>query len=504
MELISFEFLFFCIISIFLYFIFPKKLKWFILLISSMFLLFYKNLSVFTVIQMLVILLTSYFGGLLIEKNEGKKSSKRIFVLSILLIVAELVLLKYNRLIIVPLNALFNLIGIDYVINFNVSNSLIGLSYYSLIMISYLADVYWKLIKPERNMLKCALFMSYFPILFSGPFIKYEKTRDSLYGGNKFNYHNLCYGFVKILWGCFKILIISQRLALFVSNVYQNINGDIGVGVYSILAILFFPIQLYANFSGTIDIITGVSKIIGIDLPKNFNAPFFATSITDFWRRWHITLGEWLKNYIFYPLLKSNAIQKLQTKINIKKFSVYISMLIMWTLIGIWHGGKMTFIIGSGVLQFVFMFFEDLLKPITDKIFPKIGIDKSKFSYKLFCIIRTYVLFAMAMVFFRSDSINQAIEMFRSIFVYNPWVLLDNNSIYLVGLDLLEFRILIIGVITLFIVDYLSTKGDVIEMLFSQNLVFRWMIIYILFFFIIVYGWYGPEYNPADFIYSNF
>lgn len=510
MELISFEFLFFSIISIILYFITPIKIKWITLLISSLYFLFYKNFSIVTIIEMLMILITAYGAGLMIDKYQGQKKSNIYLIVSIIIIVSELFILKYSSLIIGPINYLLNLANISYKVSLDVPNSLVGISYYSLMMIGYIVDIHRGSYKAEKNIFKCALFMSYFPILVSGPIIKYGDVKKNLYEGNRFNYHNLCYGLVRILWGIFKILIISQRINLFVDNVFIQLNAE-AVGVYSILAILLFPIQLYTNFSGSIDIIMGISRIIGIELPENFKAPFFSTSITEFWRRWHITLGEWLRNYIFYPLLKSSLMQKVNKKLKNKfnktignKVSLYISMLIMWTLIGIWHGGKLTFIIGSGLIQFVFMMFEDILEPITDKLFKKIAINKDVFSYKVFCIIRTYLLFSIALVFFRANSVGQAFEVFKSIFVYNPWVLLDNSSIYIMGIDLLDFRILIIGLMILFVVERLSIDGDVIEKLFKQNIVFRWLIIYALFFFVLIYGWYGPGYNPADFIYANF
>ena len=296
----------------------PKKIKWVVLFLSSMFMLFYKNLNINIFIQMLVVLLTTYIFGLLIDKNKETKKSKRYLIISITILVCELFLLKYNNLLEVPINYFIDLFGFDYNLNINFPNSILGLSYYSLMMIGYLSDVYMGETKAEKNIFKLALFMSYFPILISGPFIKYSKIKEELYEGNKFKYNNLCYGIVRILWGCFKLLIISQRLNLFINGVYENLGTETGIGVYSILAILFFPLQLYTNFSGSIDIIMGISKIIGINLPENFNSPFFSTSITELWRRWHITLGEWLRNYIFYPLLKSSGMQNLQKKFSKK------------------------------------------------------------------------------------------------------------------------------------------------------------------------------------------
>ncbi len=509
MSLTSLTFLEFCILALIIYFIVPKKIRWIVLLASSVTFLFWNNLSVYTVIQAIIVLLSAYIFGILIDKYHDTRKSKVFCVLGILIIIAQLIYLKYTNLFLVTANHIFNLFNININFGMVTRNSLLGISYYSLIMISYLIDVYRGTCKPQKNILKCALFMSYFPILTSGPFVRYENMEKDLYEGHKLKYDSLCKGLVRILWGVFKILVISQRCGYFVDTVY----GDLGTynGCFTIVAVILYTIQLYTNFSGSIDIIMGISEIIGINLPENFKAPFFSKTITEFWRNWHITLGSWLRDYIFYPLQKSNFIQKLNKKCkNIfgkkfgKKIPLYLSMFIMWTLIGIWHGGAYTFIIASGILQFIYIVLEDLLGPASEKINKKIGINTEAFSYKLYQALRTFLLFSFAMIFFRATSIGNGIQIIKSIFVYNPWVLTDNTTLFTAGLDLYDFRVLIISIIVLFIVDGLSRSGSVREKLFKQNIVFRWTIIYMLIFAILIFGCYGVGYDPAAFIYRQF
>lgn len=509
MNLTSVIFLCFCLITIIIYFIVPKKIQWIILLISNAIFLFYNNLNINTLIQSFLVLLTAYIIGIKIYKCNGNKWSKKYLILGIVIIVGQLFYLKYTNLFSITFNHILNLFHIEYRFNLIYRNTLIGISYYSLIMISYLIDVYRGVCKPQKNLLKCALFMSYFPILTSGPFVRYNDIENELYSKHKFNYHNFCSGLIRICWGVFKILVISKRLGFFVDTVYGNLSEY--PGFFTMIAILFFPLQLYTNFSGSIDIIIGISEIIGINLPENFNTPFFSKTITEFWRRWHITLGAWLRDYIFYPLAKSNIMQKLKNKVtNLfgkkigKKFSIYLSMLIMWLIIGIWHGGEYKYIISSGILQFIFMILEDLLEPICNQINKKIGIKTDVFSYKLYQVLRTYILFSFAMIFFRATSISNAIDIIKNIFIWNPWVLLDNSSLYNAGLDMLDFRVLIISLIILFVVERLKLTGSVREKLFNQNIIFRWTIIYILLFTIIIFGCYGVGYDPTAFIYGNF
>ncbi len=509
MLLTSFSFWLFLAITLIIYFIVPKKMQWVILLISSLVFLFYDNFHLSTVLQALFILLITYIGSQKIYEYQGTKKSKVYLLLSTLTILGLLVYLKYSNLFLVIFNHFCNLVHINHHFGMVYHNTLVGISYFSLIMISYLLDIYHGAHKPQKNIFKLALFMSYFPILTTGPFIRYENVNDELYDKHKFNYHNLCMGLLRIAWGLFKVLVISQRIAIFVDGVYGNYMQF--NGFYIVLAAMFFVIQLYTNFSGSIDIIMGVSEIMGITLPENFQAPFFSKTITEFWRRWHITLGTFLKDYIFYPLMKSDFMQglnrkaqKFLSKKQAKKIPLYFSMLIMWILIGIWHGGAFTYIIGSGLLQFIFIFLEDILTPVSQKINKRLGINTETFGYKLYQVIRTFMLFSFAMIFFRANSLKEAFGIIQNIFVWNPWILLDNTSLYLVGLDMLDFRVLIIALIVLFGVDYLSLKMNVREKLFAQNIVFRWTVIYLLLFAIIIFGCYGEGFNPATFIYRQF
>ena len=513
MNLTTLTFLVFCFITILIYFIIPKKFQWVVLLISSIIFLFYDNLHISTVVQALLILIPSYIIGIQIGKNSNTKKGKIFLIAGILIILAQLFYLKYTNLFLATFNHIFNLFKIDYQFDFVYRNSLIGISYYSLIMISYLVDIYRGTCEAQKNIFKCALFMSYFPILTSGPFIRYGSVGKELYEGHKFDYDRMVRGLIRILWGVFKILVISERLGMFVDSVYGNL--ELFNFIFTIAAAMAFTLQLYTNFSGSIDVIMGVSEILGIKLPENFSLPFFSKTLTEFWRNWHITLGAWLKDYIFYPLLKSDFMQKLNKKCQKrfgkkvgKKIPMYLSMLIMWIIIGAWHGGAYTFIIGSGILQFVFMFLEDTLEPISYKINAKLGIRKDVFSYKLYQVIRTFLLFSFAMIFFRASSLSNAFDIIKNIFTINLGTLFNKEALLSMisnmGLDIYDFSVLIISLITLFIMQLLARKRDVREKLLEQNIIFRWGVLYILIFTIIIFGCYGEGYDATAFIYRQF
>ena len=495
MSLTSLVFFIFCFVTLIIYFIVPKKFQWFILLLSSIIFLFYNNLNVNTIVQLLLILLPSYVFSRLIEKNYNNPKSKRFLILGILFILAQLIYLKYTNLFLATVNHICNLFNINYQFDFIYRNSLIGISYYSLIMISYLTDIYRGACKAQKNIFKCALFMSYFPILTSGPFIRYESIKDDLYEGHKFSYKNMCYGLIRVLWGIFKIYT----------------NTDTYTGIYTIIAVLFFTLQLFTNFSGSIDVIMGISEIIGISLPENFDLPFFSRTITELWRRWHITLGAWLKDYIFYPLLKSDYMQKLNKKCQKKfgkkkgkKVPLYISMLIMWIFIGIWHGGAYTYIIGSGVLQFIYIFLEENLEPLAKKINNKLGINMESNLYKAYQCIRTYLLFSFAMIFFRATRISHAIKIIKNMFVWNPTELFNKELLFSIGFNNHELAIILLSIILLVVLGLLAKKIDLRENLFKQKIIIRWGIIYALLFGVIIFGCYGAGYDATAFIYKQF
>ena len=503
MSLTSLVFVLFCIITFFLYFIVPKKIQWLILLIASLIFLFYDNFSVFTVLQLLIVILSSYFFGRLVDKYRDTKRGKVFLALGIIIILGLLIYLKYTNLFLTTFNHFLMLFGNSYRFELVHRTSLIGISYWSLIMISYLIDVHRGAIKSEKNILKLSLFMSYFPILTSGPFIRYDDFKDQVDRGEKkkFSYDALCSGLVRILWGLFKILVISQRLGYFVDHVYGHMV--VLEGMYIFLAACFFVLQLYTNFSGSIDIIMGVSEILGIKLPENFKAPFFATTITEFWRNWHITLGAWLKDYIFYPLLKSNFMQSLNKKCkNIfgkkisKKIPLYLSMLIMWTLIGIWHGGAYTYIIGSGLLQFIFIFLEDVLEPVSNKINKKLGINTDTFSYRLYQRIRTFLLFSFSMIFFRAVTVNEALSILQNMFVWTS--LTDIGEI----MSIANFIVMFLGIGALLVVEYLMSRNIVSLKFKNRHRDYLFLIIFI--FVIILFGIYGVGFDKADFIYNRF
>ena len=216
-------------------------------------------------------------------------------------------------------------------------------------------DVYYGIGKPQQNFLKLALYGMYFPVIISGPILKYREHGEQFFEPHAFDYKQVTFGLQRMLWGFFKKLVIAERLGIFVDTVYGDYMGYPGAYIWA--ATICYAFQLYTDFSGCMDIVLGMSECFGIYLPENFQTPFFAKSVAEYWRRWHITLGIWMKEYVFYPVLRSafftnvnKSFKKRFGKKKGKQYATFGAMFILWLTVGIWHGGDWKFVIGSGLL----------------------------------------------------------------------------------------------------------------------------------------------------------
>ena len=378
-------------------------------------------------------------------------------------------------------------------------------------VIAYLVDVYGGVVKPEKNILKTALFIGYYPQLTSGPIAKFAEMKDQLYSGHKLEIDKIAYGCQRILWGVFKKIVISARLGVIVDTIYSDTVKY--QGIYIWIAAAAFLVQLYTDFSGCMDIVLGASECYGIILPENFRTPFFAKTVQEFWQRWHITLGGWLRDYIMYPVLRSNAMRKLNRKLKSKygkkiasEISTYIAMFIVWLMFGLWHGGAWKFILGEGMMCYLCIVFGKLFEPLLKKVVESLKINTECFSWRLFQSIRTFALMSVANMFFRLGTFGETItNIKRGIMTWNPWILFD-GSLYKLGVNEKNCRLLFISVIVLFVVDLLETKEneDIRKLLKKQNCLFRWICIWIIMTVALVCGMYGPEFDATNFIYGVF
>ena len=501
------------------YAITPKKHKWIILLFFSyvFFFLISKKLIIYLI---LVTLLIHYF-GLWIDKIDNdlskeilesnnkkelktiyKKRKFRVVVLAILLIAGILIVLKYTPFIGNNINYILHKLDFNCQLNVPVYLLPIGISFYTLEALSYIYDVYNKKIKADRNLGRLALYLAFFPSIMEGPISRYNDIAESLYSGNKIEYKNLTFGIQRIFWGLMKKLVVADRLNTCVSLIFDGYQGFDG-GIILIGAI-FYTIQLYMDFSGTIDIVIGSGEIFGIKLPENFRQPFFSRSISDFWTRWHITLGTWLRDYVFYPLSLSKKLRKLTSITKKPLLAGSISLFIVWLINGFWHGAGWNYIF-FGMYHFVLILTANIITPYIIKLCAKLKINRDSILYKSISIIKTTILVIIGEMFFRANSLTAGLDMFKKIFTNFNINSIFNGSILKLHIDVYDLFIILVVLIIVFASSILKEKDiNIRELVARQNIIVRWLLYYSLILFIIIFGAYGVGYKPVNPIYANF
>lgn len=494
----------------------PGKFQWLWLLLGSLY--FYYSIS--TPVQFIffiLIVLINYVLSLFMGENSLHKKS--IFLGTLIFDIVSLALFKYARFFYDIVLGIGNLFGADlhngpcdFAVIFLEENAPLRISYFALIIIAYITDVYWGKAKALRNPGKFVLYAGYFPLMTSGPIVTFEDMENEMFGEkHKFSYNRVVFGFERILWGIFKKIVISERCAVIVNRIYDYY--EVYNGFYIFVAAAMFALQLYCDFSGLMDIVLGYSEILGINLPENFRTPFYSLNLSEFWRRWHITLGGFLRDYVLYPIQRSKPFKNLRKycknhlgKGYEKRFNLplYLSLLISWFLIGLWHGGGWNYIFGVGLYMWFVIVLGEILHPFFIWLANVLRINMNCASYRLFLRLRTAVLFIFGLSFFRANTLKDGFMMWKSAFSsFNPWIFF-NEALFGIGLDRREWGILIFGLLVLFVVSFISEKKDVRKFLREQNFVFRLLIFAALFAFIVVYGFYGANYNAQDFIYGRF
>lgn len=530
MAINSLSFIAFVAIVCFLYYIFPKKAKWVVLLAASYIFYFLSSnkLTVFILATTLSIYLLALLMGRIdnkakekcktIENKEEKKKIKHraktkkkwVVFITILINFGFLAFLKYFNFIAGNLNSLFALLNFQIEIPFKELVLPLGISYYTLQAVSYVIDVYRGKYPPDKNIGRVALFVSFFPQIVEGPIGRYDDLAHQLYEPHKLSYKNLKYGAQLMLWGYFKKMVIADRAALFVNEVFGKYTEYSGLAI--VLAIVLYTVQIYAEFSGCMDIVRGTGQLMGIEMAENFRRPFFSKTVQEFWRRWHITLGTWLKDYIFYPISFSkltmnitNGVKKVFKNSYISKFiPVAFALFFVWFGNGIWHGASWKYIF-YGLYYYIIMMLGMLFEPLFKRILKLLKVNTNAFSYRLWQMIRTTTIVVIGMMIFRSHSLQDAWNMFVSIFTLKDIGMLFNGSLFQIGFKTADFIVVVIGVAIMFIIGLWQEKGyHIREKIEKQNLPFRWVLYYGIIFAILILGIYGPGYAASDFIYGQF
>lgn len=373
----------------------------------------------------------------------------------------------------------------------------VGVSFWTFQLIAYLVDVYRGQTAPVRNPLTMLLAVVFFPIVTIGPITKVDALVEQFGTVKRFDFERMRSAVLLMGWGFFKKLVVADRLAVFVNSVYTHepAYGGIGAGLIYFIATAFFAIQLYADFSGYTDIVRGSARLMGVDLPQNFAGPYLSRSVAEFWRRWHMTLMDWLKRYVYIPLggNRKGAARK------------QINALAVFAVSGLWHGTGLNFMVW-GLLNGAYVVLGELLAPQKAWLLRTLRIDPESGVHRAFQRLWTFVLVTVAWAFFRAESLSQGVYVVARMFVPTIWILTDGTMLEH-GLSGIELFIAFLGVVTLFAVDYVRYERgiDVSGWLTAQHVLFRWLVYYGLITVVVVFGWYGGSgTDPASFLYFKF
>ena len=513
MSLVSSLFLAFVAAVVLLYYILPRSCRFWVILAAS--LAFSAFLGFYTLLFVLISAVLCYIGGLLAGPSKSNAIRNAAAIITVVINIGLLCAVKYYNVLGFAAERLNLLFGASEQANtFFLYAVPVGMSFYVLQTTGYILDCRWEKIAPEKNFFKVLLFSTYFPQLMSGPMNTYaslsaefEKAKEV-----KFDFSRISDGAVRVAWGFFKKLVIAERAAIVVNKIYADHLTY--TGWFIPLGVFFFAIQLYTDFSGCMDVVIGVSHMLGIELPENFNCPFFSKNVKEYWRRWHITLGAWLRDYLMYPVLKSTPLIKIGDwskakfgKKNGKKVPTYIALLILWFAVGYWHGGLWNYVIGSGILHFIYIVLGMIFEPLFKKIRPKIGADKLYF--RIFQSVRTFILMLTGFVFFRSASVGDAVDMYAAIFRKSETAF-NWTNFTATGMTLAHLIVLIVAVLIVCAVDaykYQPSEDDqprsAIAFLRSKGIVLLWAAFMVLVVATLVFGMYGLGYDSGSFIYAR-
>ncbi len=474
---------------ILLYQLFPKKYRYISLLAASavFFTLISKTLILFALLAVVI----SFFGGLAIDRTDGPKK-KAVMYGSLVTLVGMLIAFKYTGVFTKSVNII----------------APIGISFYTLQAVGYILDIYWKRITHEKNILKYALFMLFFPTIMEGPICRWSDISEKMFNGEPVNGESFSQGAMRIGWGLFKRMLIADRLGVAVNNLYKpDFVYDGPVILFTMIAT---TVHLYMEFSGTIDIVIGSARIFNIELPENFRQPFFAENAAEFWRRWHITLGVWLKNYVFYPVSTSTLVKK-WNKFGKKKLNKYITgvvtsamaLLPVWLINGIWHGPKIPYFM-YGVYYFTVLLLEVIAEPLSKSLQKKATAKGRMPLLKGARIFRTWIVIIVGETLFRAETLSQFGLMMISLF-RSPMKDGMVCRIMELGLDAGDYTVIVLGMIIVFLVDIMLEKDpDLFKRIALLPTYKRWALYYAVIFSIVVFGAYGTGYQAAELIYAGF
>ena len=537
----SLNFIFFVLATALVYFVLPfKKYRWTVLLAASIF--FYCTWSYQLGAFMLFTTLSTYLIALWLNrvsvkskavlkehksewsrddkkkyKNKTKVRMRLVMTLALLLNFGILAFLKYYNFFAGSLNDILGAFSLDFSAPSLKLILPLGISFYTFQSMGYIVDVYREKTAPQKNPLKLLLFVSFFPQIIQGPISIYDQLAVQLFEGHDFDFTRFKHGCELIMWGFFKKLVIADRAVIAITAVTADYNKFGGTTLT--FTVLLYALQLYADFSGGIDISRGVAQIFGVDMIDNFKRPYFSRSINEYWRRWHISLGAWLKNYLFYPVAMSNAFITASKKMKGTRFGktaagahiskvlpTSVASLIVFLVVGIWHGASWKYV-AFGAWNGMIIMVSILLEPLFISAKEKLHIKDTNIPFMLFQMFRTFLIVLVGYVFDVAPSFSQAMRTFW-LFFTNQNFKLGYSQISDLGLGKKDYLVVLIGGLIIFIASIIQERAkngmDIRHMLDQKPFILRFALLFVALISIVVFGIYGSGYSAADFVYAQF
>ncbi len=470
-----------------LYFVLPHKIRWLLLLVSSIY--FYMAFIPIYVLILIFTIIIDYFAGIYLEKLVGA-NRKWFLILSLIANIGVLAVFKYYNFIDSNLNFLFHSFGVSVQIPALNIILPIGLSFHTFQAMSYTIEVYRGHQKAEHNFGIYALYVMFYPQLVAGPIERPQNLLHQFYEKHFFEYKRVVDGLKLMAWGLFKKVVIADRLALIVNQVYNSPHDYVGFQL--LIATIFFAFQIYCDFSGYSDIAIGAARVMGFKLMKNFDSPYYSKSISEFWKRWHISLSSWFKDYLYISLGGN--------RVSIPRW--YFNLFFVFMVSGLWHGANWTFVIWGALHGFYLIFSIVTSKP-RKIILRKLYIDKFPLLLKILEIISVFVFVDFAWIFFRAQNLSDAFYIVNHLFDKMDQI---NNLQSIVSLlkvlniTMYDFIVALTSIVILEIIQFSQRKISIINYISSKPIWFRWTAYYALIIVIILLG----VFNKSQFIYFQF
>jgi alginate O-acetyltransferase complex protein AlgI len=486
----SLHFLFFFIVVTTTYFALPHKYRWILLLASSCY--FY---MVFVPVYILILgftIIVDYFAGIYIEKSEGKRR-KQFLLASLMVNIGTLALFKYYNFINDNITQLLHGVGYENPIPYLSILLPIGLSFHTFQAMSYTVEVYRGNQKAEKHFGIYALYVMFYPQLVAGPIERPQNLLYQFHEKKNYDYNRVTDGLKLMCWGLFKKVVIADRLATVVDNVYDDPFNHTGLAF--IIATVFFSLQIFCDFSGYADMAIGSAQVMGFKLMKNFDRPYSSASIQEFWSRWHISLSTWFKDYLYIPLGGN--------RVKISRW--YFNLFIVFLVSGLWHGANWTFIIW-GALHGLYLVLGLITSKSRVQLASAIGLKRFPRLNNFLNVVITFSLVAFAWIFFRSKNVEVAFYIIEQSVIdiihrVNNILLYSKLDIHLgLGVPPKELLVAVLMIVFMESIHWWQKNGSIRDRIRKMPLLNRWALYYSIVLLILFFG----VFDQSSFIYFQF